>query len=79
MNQLDVAAIEFVFYITVLFLPFLSGLWCNEVKRPLLPWKSSGNPNRRNNEAVRPIFWGGRPKSYIHRTIEWDEFPNGRW
>lgn len=27
----------------------------------------------------RPIFWSARPKSYIHRTSEWDEYPNGRW
>uniref|UniRef100_A0A8C0RYX4 Methylenetetrahydrofolate reductase n=1 Tax=Canis lupus familiaris TaxID=9615 RepID=A0A8C0RYX4_CANLF len=30
-------------------------------------------------EDVRPIFWASRPKSYIYRTQEWDEFPNGRW
>ena len=28
---------------------------------------------------MRPIFWTQRPKSYIHRTRHWDEFPNGRW
>jgi methylenetetrahydrofolate reductase (NADPH) len=28
---------------------------------------------------VRPIFWANRHKSYIARTKEWDEFPNGRW
>jgi len=28
---------------------------------------------------VRPIFWAIKPKSYIARTQEWDEFPNGRW
>ncbi|XP_055388622.1 methylenetetrahydrofolate reductase (NADPH)-like [Condylostylus longicornis] len=31
------------------------------------------------NEDVRPIFWSNRPKSYIHRTANWDDFPNGRW
>lgn len=30
-------------------------------------------------EDVRPINWANRPKSYIKRTINWDEFPNGRW
>ena len=29
--------------------------------------------------TTRPIFWATRPKSYIHRTQEWDDFPNGRW
>ena len=28
---------------------------------------------------MRPINWANRPKSYITRTITWDEFPNGRW
>ena len=57
---------------------FFIGLWCTEIVRPF-PWRPSGNPARRYNETVRPIFWGGRPKSYIHRTLEWDEFPNGKW
>ena len=29
--------------------------------------------------SFRPIFWSTRPKSYIHRTSDWDEYPNGRW
>jgi methylenetetrahydrofolate reductase (NADPH) len=28
---------------------------------------------------VRPIFWKNRNKSYVARTQDWDEFPNGRW
>lgn len=28
---------------------------------------------------MRPIFWANRPKSYLQRTMSWDEFPNGRW
>jgi len=28
---------------------------------------------------VRPIFWAIKPKSYISRTQQWDDFPNGRW
>ena len=28
---------------------------------------------------VRPIFWRCRPNSYVYRTSDWDEFPNGRW
>nr|XP_039248684.1 methylenetetrahydrofolate reductase-like [Styela clava] len=54
------------------------GLWQQKISRPL-PWKISGNHERQANEQVRPIFWGTRPKSYIHRTQDWDEFPNGRW
>jgi len=54
------------------------GLWCTEIVRPF-PWRPSGNPLRQCNETVRPIFWGGRPKSYINRTLEWNEFPNGLW
>jgi methylenetetrahydrofolate reductase (NADPH) len=41
-----------------------------------LPFKK---PSGRSNEEVRPIFWAIKPKSYISRTQEWDEFPNGRW
>ncbi|CRK21287.1 hypothetical protein BN1723_012315, partial [Verticillium longisporum] len=43
-----------------------------------LPWKQSLGLGRRE-EDVRPIFWKGRNKSYILRTQDWDEFPNGRW
>lgn len=34
---------------------------------------------RREKEDVRPINWANRPKSYVMRTEDWDEFPNGRW
>ncbi len=53
------------------------GMWCEEPKRSL-PWKPTANHNR-CQEAVRPIFWRARPKSYVHRTSDWEEFPNGRW
>jgi methylenetetrahydrofolate reductase (NADPH) len=43
-----------------------------------LPWNPSLAVNRQN-ESVRPTFWRNRPKSYITRTQNWDEFPNGRW
>ena len=43
-----------------------------------LPWRQSLGLNRRE-EDVRPIFWKNRNKSYIQRTQDWDEFPNGRW
>ncbi|KAG8505582.1 Methylenetetrahydrofolate reductase, partial [Galemys pyrenaicus] len=53
------------------------GLWKEDPRRPM-PWAVSAHPKRRE-EDVRPIFWASRPKSYIYRTQEWDEFPNGRW
>ena len=55
------------------------GLWCQDpaASRPL-PWKVSAN-KKRLCEDVRPIFWASRPKSYMYRTSDWDEFPNGRW
>ncbi|ODQ77205.1 hypothetical protein BABINDRAFT_15698 [Babjeviella inositovora NRRL Y-12698] len=43
-----------------------------------LPWRKSLNPNR-TNETIRPIFWQNRKHSYVIRTANWDEFPNGRW
>jgi len=46
--------------------------------RRAFPWRPSSLPNRRK-EDVRPIFWSNRPKSYLARTMDWDDFPNGRW
>jgi len=43
-----------------------------------LPWRQSLGRNRRE-ENVRPIFWRNRNRSYVARTQDWDEFPNGRW
>jgi len=48
-----------------------------EKSKPL-PWNPSLN-KRRAKENVRPIFWKNRARSYIQRTEQWDEFPNGRW
>jgi methylenetetrahydrofolate reductase (NADPH) len=42
------------------------------------PWRPSAMAER-SNEEVRPINWANRPKSYVMRTEDWDEFPNGRW
>jgi len=47
------------------------------VDKPL-PWRPSLALGRRE-ENVRPIFWRNRNASYIARTQDWDEFPNGRW
>lgn len=44
----------------------------------MLPWRQSLGLNRRE-EDVRPVFWKNRNKSYVARTQDWDEFPNGRW
>jgi len=46
--------------------------------RRVLPWKPSAMENR-SKEDVRPINWSNRPKSYVMRTDDWDEYPNGRW
>jgi hypothetical protein len=53
------------------------GLWLEDPLRPL-PWKTTAN-HKRCNEDVRPIFWSERPQSYVNRTSDWEEFPNGRW
>ncbi len=53
------------------------GLWSDDPQRPL-PWKTTAN-HYRCREDVRPIFWSIRPQSYVYRTSDWDEFPNGRW
>jgi methylenetetrahydrofolate reductase (NADPH) len=52
-----------------------------DIESPLdkpLPWRQSLGLNRRD-ENVRPIFWRNRNRSYVARTQDWDEFPNGRW
>uniref|UniRef100_M4BR52 MTHFR SAM-binding regulatory domain-containing protein n=1 Tax=Hyaloperonospora arabidopsidis (strain Emoy2) TaxID=559515 RepID=M4BR52_HYAAE len=48
------------------------------VPRRELPWETS-MLSKRASESVRPIYWSNRPKSYVHRTAMWDEYPNGRW
>ncbi|GMH18263.1 hypothetical protein Nepgr_020104 [Nepenthes gracilis] len=42
------------------------------------PWRRPANIHR-VKEDVRPIFWANRPKSYISRTLGWDQYPQGRW
>ncbi|MCX6116206.1 MAG: methylenetetrahydrofolate reductase [Proteobacteria bacterium] len=46
--------------------------------RRAMPWRAS-TVETRKKEEVRPIFWSNRPKSYLARTMTWDDFPNGRW
>lgn len=54
------------------------GLINSAESRRVLPWRSSALPGRQQ-EDVRPIFWNNRPRSYLIRTMDWDDFPNGRW
>jgi len=54
------------------------GMWLQDPQKSL-PWKPSCANHDRATETIRPIFWSSRPQSYIHRTREWEEFPNGRW
>ena len=52
-----------------------------DVSSPLqkpLPWRQSLGLKRKD-ENVRPIHWRNRARSYVSRTQDWDEFPNGRW
>jgi hypothetical protein len=44
----------------------------------LIFFLQSLTPGRRQ-ETIRPIFWANRTKSYISRTENWDEYPNGRF
>jgi methylenetetrahydrofolate reductase (NADPH) len=44
----------------------------------VLPWRPSPGQVRKG-EDVRPIFWANRPGSYLKRTAQWDEYPNGRF
>jgi len=43
-----------------------------------LPWKRPPGI-KRSREEVRPIYWSNRTKSYVARTEDWDDYPNGRW
>eukprot|EP00834_Sanchytrium_tribonematis_P006513 NODE_487_length_6903_cov_0.412111.p1 type:complete len:595 gc:universal NODE_487_length_6903_cov_0.412111:3162-1378(-) len=43
-----------------------------------LPWPKSLHESR-VSEYCRPVYWSNRTESYLQRTKEWDEFPNGRW
>ena len=54
-------------------------LYSKDNSRRHFPWQPTGNSERLVSEDVRPVYWAMRPKSYMTRTKEWDEFPNGRW
>ena len=56
-----------------------AGMFPKERTRKL-PWMQGPADARRGcMELVRPIFWTSRPRSYMIRTSNWDEFSNGRW
>lgn len=55
------------------------GVEASMATRRALPWRGSRANLKGISEDVRPINWANRPKSYIKRTVMWDEFPNGRW
>merc|ERR1719491_2519440 len=59
-------------------LPLTSSSTLIPSSRRHLPWRQSAMESR-IKEDVRPINWANRPKSYVMRTEDWDEFPNGRW
>ena len=58
---------------------FSIGLTSDKKAKRDLPWRQSSDQNRKSSEDVRPIFWSNRPISYLTRTENWDDFPNGRW
>uniref|UniRef100_A0A6U4TV69 MTHFR SAM-binding regulatory domain-containing protein n=1 Tax=Hemiselmis andersenii TaxID=464988 RepID=A0A6U4TV69_HEMAN len=57
------------------------GMLKDKSERRSLPWRAriqaDGSPKAA--EDVRPIYWANRPRSYMARTLHWDEYPNGRW
>jgi methylenetetrahydrofolate reductase (NADPH) len=53
--------------------PFFTAPTSSELMAP-----QSLTPARRS-ENIRPIFWANRTKSYLSRTENWDEYPNGRF
>ena len=55
------------------------GLYSDDQAVRALPWRPSAMSPRTEKETVRPIYWANRPRSYLARSMEWDDFPNGRW
>ena len=62
-------------------LAVINNLGLSITKKPQrkLPWRQSTMDDRKASEDVRPIYWSNRPVSYLSRTQNWDDFPNGRW
>merc|ERR1719281_624486 len=53
------------------------GLVDETVKHKEYPFNRS--TGTRGVESTRPIFWAQRAKSYVERTNNWNEFPDGRF
>ena len=47
----------------------------NIAEKRELPWRSRID----RHEEIRPIFWANATDSYLTKTSEWENFPNGRW
>lgn len=54
----------------------IQNLDLGECTSNIISWQHN---ETRSDDDVRPIFWATRPRSYLIRTSEWDEMPNGRW
>ena len=56
------------------------GLYSEEKAVRRLPWRPATSSSARStDETVRPIFWANRPRSFLARTMDWNDFQNGRW
>jgi methylenetetrahydrofolate reductase (NADPH) len=53
------------------------GLVDESTKQKDYPFNRS--TGRRGVESTRPIFWAQRAKSYVERTNNWNDFPDGRF
>jgi methylenetetrahydrofolate reductase (NADPH) len=53
------------------------GLVDESLKHKEYPFNRS--TGTRGVESTRPIFWAQRAKSYVERTNNWNEFPDGRF
>ena len=52
------------------------GLLDTKVTVRRLPFRAR---TRAPGEAVRPVYWQNRPKSYVQRTAKWSTFPEASW
>eukprot|EP01034_Spumella_vulgaris_P022768 gene22768-28930_t len=71
----------FTFNLQASAMAVLTNLGANEsaASRRDYPWRGSRSNSNGALEDVRPINWANRPREYIQRTDNWDNFPNGRW
>jgi methylenetetrahydrofolate reductase (NADPH) len=59
-------------------LAILERLELLDTKAPLRPLPFRPR-TRAPMEAVRPVYWQNRPKSYVQRTSSWSTFPETSW